>query len=146
MRNYLLQKTYGEIYQEKNHNYLVVAPQGFLKLERWKELMITALKPISRKHSCHILLDFSALEVISEDAHQYLTSEVFPALVKAGLKRIAVVESTDFLAKETSEKVCAEVMSTANTQKLSLEFKLFANNQAASTWLLQPNSTKTLAA
>lgn len=95
----------AEISFDDENNIIVSKWMGFLNLETTKKGCDAMVSFVSKNRVTKNLSDQSTLKVLSKEVQGYLVSEAFPALDKAGLRKLAVLVSEDVFAKATVENV-----------------------------------------
>ncbi|MEK6479312.1 hypothetical protein WJR50_17340 [Catalinimonas sp. 4WD22] len=83
---------------------------GFLNLESTKKGCDSMVDYVRKNKITKHLSDQSTLKVLSKEVQGYLVSEAFPALDKAGLRKLAVLVSEDVFAKATVDNVNSATM------------------------------------
>jgi hypothetical protein len=112
-------------------NHIIVAKwMGFLKLESTQKACASMVEVVKKNRITKHLSDQSVLKVLSKEVQGYLVTEVFPALDRAGLRKLAVLVSEDVFAKATVENV-----NTNATMMGNITIKTFNTRRDCIDWL-----------
>jgi hypothetical protein len=89
---------------------------------------------VEEYHLKTYIVDYSQTEfIITPDLQEWLANELIPRLVEVGLKRLAVVPSTDFVASLAVEQANEEI----NEVNKAVDFRLrmFKDKEMAMDWI-----------
>ncbi|WP_026998245.1 hypothetical protein [Eisenibacter elegans] len=135
MRAYYFQQTFGELYHDTDKDYYVIAPKGFLNLDKWKQLMTATLKLVETKKFTKALADHRQMEIINQEGQNYIAGEVFPKLFQLGLRCVAVVENENVFSQVTADKVYEQAEQKAAKSNINFQEARFVTIQQAENWL-----------
>jgi hypothetical protein len=130
--------THKTIFQGEHCEITQIGPHA-LKLKFTGFLKVSDLAAVtafmdtySKNNLCDmLLLDHSALKVLSKEVQEYLAKTV--AIIESkGIKRIAVIEADDVFAKAGFDKIQKE----AHVDRIT--HVAFHSEKAAQEWLLSP--------
>ena len=119
-----------ELSLDESNNIIVAHWKGFLKLEVVQEGCQKLIQLVKSHNISKHLSDQRELKVLSKEVQSYLVSDVFPALEAAGLRKLAVLSSTDVFAQATASKV-----STNATQLGNISLNTFNAKPDCIAWL-----------
>lgn len=127
-----------EIYKSK---FLEIIPQGELMEFVWSDYsvhltdedfrqeLLQEVKMVKQYRPTHLLIDTTNfMFAISPDVQTWIDEEVYPAWADAGVVKIALLMSPEFIAQLSLEQAIDE-----NTQKL-LESDFFESRDNALSW------------
>lgn len=120
----------AEITYDDANSIIVAKWSGFLKLDSTKKACDNMVDFVKKNKVTKHLSDQSTLKVLSKEVQGYLVTEVFPALDKAGLRKLAVLVSEDVFAKATVENV-----NTNATKMGNITIKTFNTRRDCIDWL-----------
>ncbi|MDF9795606.1 hypothetical protein OKW21_000869 [Catalinimonas alkaloidigena] len=117
----------AEITNEEN--IIIAKWSGFLNLESTKKGCDAMVEYVRKNKITKHLSDQSTLKVLSKEVQGYLVGEAFPALDRAGLRKLAVLVSEDVFAKATVDNV------NSATMMGNIEVKTFNSRRECVDWL-----------
>lgn len=120
----------AEITYDDANGIIIAKWSGFLKLDSTKKGCDSMVEFVRKNKTTKHLSDQSSLKVLSKEVQGYLVTEAFPALDKAGLKRLAVLVSEDVFAKATVDNVNTNAMKMGN-----ITVKTFNTRRDCIDWL-----------
>lgn len=119
----------AEITYDDANSIIVAKWSGFLKLDNTQKGCNVMVDFVRKNKILKHLSDQSTLKVLSKEVQGYLVTEAFPALDKAGLRKLAVLVSEDVFAKATVDNV-----NTA-TKMGNISIKTFNSRKDCIDWL-----------
>jgi hypothetical protein len=128
----LFRKENGKIYAtigiDEELNAVVDVWEGYFgSIENFNKVLLRMTEILEERHYPYWLADLRNLEGPFTASSAYIVNEIVPRLMKAGLKREAIVLPENLFA-ETSVKDTVQVLSNRN-------LRLFNNYQKARNWL-----------
>ncbi|SDJ92404.1 hypothetical protein SAMN05421823_101434 [Catalinimonas alkaloidigena] len=121
---------FAEITYDDANKVLVAKWMGFLKIDSTQKGCISMVDFVKRNKVTKHLSDQSTLKVLSKDVQTYLVTEAFPALDRAGLRKLAVLVSEDIFAKASVENV-----NTNATKMGNISIRTFGTRKECIAWL-----------
>ncbi len=125
----VMDKNFVKIFYEAENSTIVAKWMGYLKKDMVKEGMDEIIKYAEENGIKRHLSNQLELKILSSEVQQYLVEEVFPAVSKAGISKIAVLVSDDVFAHVTVDKVNNE-MTVGD-----LTIQTFSSSGACAKWL-----------
>lgn len=126
----LMDEKFIHVSYEQQTDILYVKWMGFLRLEDVKKGGNFMLEFITKNRVTKNFNNQTELKVLSTDVQQYLTTQLFPQIEKAGLRKIGVLVAEDVFAQATVNNVNAKV----TVGNLSLQ--TFGAERLCKEWLL----------
>ena len=124
----LFKEKYCEISFDESNKILTAKWIGYLKPETIRAGCEKIVEATERHQVLNHISDQRELKVLSKECQQYLTDEWFPAVAKAGMKKIAILVSEDVFAQATVANV--------NTKAGNLQIASFHSIPQAHSFLL----------
>jgi hypothetical protein len=126
----VMNEKFLHIAYEQQTGILYVKWIGFLRLDDVKKGGNFLVEFITNNRVTKNLNNQTALKVLSADVQQYLTTQLFPQIEKAGMRKVGVLLSEDVFAQATVNNVNAKV----TLGNLSLQ--TFGSEKHCKEWLL----------
>jgi hypothetical protein len=126
----LMNEKFLHIAYEQQTGILYVKWIGFLRLDDVKKGGDFLVEFITNNRITKNLNNQTELKVLSADVQQYLTTQLFPQIEKAGMRKVGVLLSEDLFAQATVNNVNAKV----TLGNLSLQ--TFGSEKLCKEWLL----------
>ena len=126
----VMNEKFLHIAYEQQTGILYVKWIGFLRLDDVKKGGNFLVEFITNNRVTKNLNNQTALKVLSADVQQYLTTQLFPQIEKAGMRKVGVLLSEDVFAQATVNNVNAKV----TLGNLSLQ--TFGSEKLCKEWLL----------
>jgi hypothetical protein len=104
---------------------------GYAPSVAYRSILNEALANVKALDLQHWLADLQGMDAIMQQDEQWTTSDWFPRLGSSGLKRMAILTSSDYFNQMSVDRIM-----TAATATMPLEVAYFDDVEQAKDWLL----------
>lgn len=132
MEKGIFDKPFLTIYYDDEHKLIHLRWKKLASSDEFREALNFALASVEERKIERWLANLRDMSVIKEADRKWTNDEWFPKLVKSGLRRMAIVNSLDYLNQSSVTKIMTHAGKIIN-----FETQYFTDIVQAKKWLLE---------